>query len=528
MDLPADLLALARNQFGVMSRVQLVQSGVSRAQIRWRLGRAWRLLLPGVVLLEPGLPTLSQRYVAALLYAGPESGLSGPTALRLHGWPSAEPSLRVHVLVPPTHRSRDVAWLTIRRSCFTDERVVERGPVRFSCLPRAVVDAAALAPDESGCRALLIEAVQRRLVRLDDVSHWIDVRRPNGKVRLRRALAEAAAGAWSLPEADLARLLSESSTLPAAWLNPELHESDGGRLTTPDLWFDDVAMAVMVHSRKYHAGLLDWGARSNKTQTFRRPGSSWSGWRLEPSRATRPECSDASRPPTSALAGPADAPTWSPHHGSCLRAGCSFLGRSSMCRPWWARERPPARAWRTGDLDLLTGGGRARGRARRRIRSSARVPTPLSRASPTRRCSTRRTVSNDAVLNVVYPPQNPVPTTSRSSSGTACASVSPVTRPRTNDPVTLTTTVPTGNEDDTRVRTSPSSTNRATAPRPPARATQPMITWTSLDAVPSPPRSRTTSPGTPRRPCPPRTQTPPTHTRPGGAGRCRPRACCTS
>ena len=281
MDLPADLLALARNQFGVMSRVQLVQSGVSRAQIRWRLGRAWRLLLPGVVLLEPGLPTLSQRYVAALLYAGPESWLSGPTALRLHGWPSAEPSLRVHVLVPPTHRSRDVAWLTIRRSCFTDERVVERGPVRFSCLPRAVVDAAALAPDESGCRALLIEAVQRRLVRLDDVSHWIDVRRPNGKVRLRRALAEAAAGAWSLPEADLARLLSESSTLPAAWLNPELHESDGGRLTTPDLWFDDVAMAVMVHSRKYHAGLLDWEHGRTRLRPFggqgrRGRGGAWS------------------------------------------------------------------------------------------------------------------------------------------------------------------------------------------------------------------------------------------------------------
>jgi len=117
-----------------------------------------------------------------------------------------------------------------------------------------------MSPDESECRALIIEAVQRRLVRLDDVSHWIEVRRPNGKVRLRRALAEAAAGAWSVPEADLARLLSRSSTLPAAWPNPELHDRDGGRLTTPDLWIDDVAMAIMVHSRRFHAGLLDWEA----------------------------------------------------------------------------------------------------------------------------------------------------------------------------------------------------------------------------------------------------------------------------
>src|SRR6476646_4422297 len=111
-------------------------------------------------------------------------------------------------------------------------------------------------PDEA--RALIIEAVQRRLVRLDDLSHWIEARRPNGRVVLRRALAEAAAGAWSLPEADLARLMSRSSVVPEPWLNPELRDATGCRLTTPDVWFDDVAMAVMVHSREFHAGVIDW------------------------------------------------------------------------------------------------------------------------------------------------------------------------------------------------------------------------------------------------------------------------------
>ena len=187
--------------------------------------------------------------------------LVGPTTLDLHRRSSSSPSQRVYVLVPPSHRSRDVTWLSIRRTGFTDERVVERGPLRFSCLPRALVDtAAAASPDDFECRALLIDTVHRRVVRLDDVSHWIDMRRPNGRTRLRRALAEAAAGAWSLPEADLARLVSGSSVLPAAWLNPGLHDGDGRRLTTPDVWFDDVAMAVMVHSRRFHAGVLDWEA----------------------------------------------------------------------------------------------------------------------------------------------------------------------------------------------------------------------------------------------------------------------------
>jgi hypothetical protein len=255
---PLDLVGLAQEQGGVVSRAQLLEAGASRGQIRWQLGRSWRLLLPGVILLAPGLPSVSQRQMAALLYAGPDSWLSGLTALALHGWGPPKSGPRVHVLVPPSRRSRDVAWLSIRRSWYTDERVVERGPLRFSCLARAVVDAAAQSADDAECRAFLIDAVQRRLVRLDDVSHWIDARRPNGKTRLHRALAEAAAGAWSVPEADLAALLSRSTVLPAVWLNPELRDQEGRRLTTPDLWFDDVAMAVMVHSREFHAGVLDW------------------------------------------------------------------------------------------------------------------------------------------------------------------------------------------------------------------------------------------------------------------------------
>lgn len=113
-------------------------------------------------------------------------------------------------------------------------------------------------PLSAPARALVVDAVRRRLVRLDDVAHWIEVRRPNGRRMLRAVLAEAAAGAWSIPEADLAVLVKSSRLLPEVMANPELHDAEGRRLTTPDLWFDDVGMAVMVHSRQFHAGLLDW------------------------------------------------------------------------------------------------------------------------------------------------------------------------------------------------------------------------------------------------------------------------------
>jgi hypothetical protein len=34
--------------------------------------------------------------------------------------------------------------------------------------------------------------------------------------------------------------------------------ANGVRLPTPDGWFDEVGLAVQVHSKRYHAGELDW------------------------------------------------------------------------------------------------------------------------------------------------------------------------------------------------------------------------------------------------------------------------------
>ena len=60
-----------------------------------------------------------------------------------------------------------------------------------------------------------------------------------------------------MPEADLAALVSTSTVLPGMWANPVLRVGEV-RLPTPDGWFDDVGLAVQVHSKRYHAGELDW------------------------------------------------------------------------------------------------------------------------------------------------------------------------------------------------------------------------------------------------------------------------------
>jgi hypothetical protein len=164
------------------------------------------------------------------------------------------------MLVPAPRRPRDVSWLSIRRTHLLHERLVEHGRLRISCRPRAVVDTAAATATERDARALIIAAVQQRLVRPHDVQHWIEARRPNGRLRLRAALDEAMAGVWSVPEGDLIRLLRTSTILPEVMANPELRDDQDRLLTTPDVWIDDVALAVMVHSRQFHAGELDWEA----------------------------------------------------------------------------------------------------------------------------------------------------------------------------------------------------------------------------------------------------------------------------
>jgi hypothetical protein len=54
--------------------------------------------------------------------------------------------------------------------------------------------------------------------------------------------------------------MRSSRVLPSAMLNPELKDMHEKRLTTPDVWFDDVGMAVMVHSRQFHSSALQWDA----------------------------------------------------------------------------------------------------------------------------------------------------------------------------------------------------------------------------------------------------------------------------
>ena len=81
---------------------------MSDAALRHRLrpGGPWQVLLPGVYQTTTGSPARPQRLMAAQLYAGRDSVITGPAALILHNL-RAPQTVFVDVLIP--HEPRGAA-----------------------------------------------------------------------------------------------------------------------------------------------------------------------------------------------------------------------------------------------------------------------------------------------------------------------------------------------------------------------------------------------------------------------------------
>ncbi len=257
MRLDRATIELITAQHGVVTRAQLLAAEATKDAIAWRLGSHWRVLLPGVYQINRRAPTRAQREIAGLLAAGPGSRLAGLSAARGYGIEAADPADTVQVTVPAPRSTRQVGWLSVQRTTRPDPAAVHREPYHVSSPARAVLDAAAQTGSSELAAAIGIEAVQRRIVTQDALIEELAVRNRRGSVLARHAVHAAGTGAWSRPEAALLAGLDRSKILPPAWANPILRCAGRG-LTTPDAWFDDVALAVMVHSRRYHADRLDW------------------------------------------------------------------------------------------------------------------------------------------------------------------------------------------------------------------------------------------------------------------------------
>jgi hypothetical protein len=254
-----DLDRLLAAQRGLLTRGQAIAAGLDDEAIRRELrGARWQRLLPGLYATFTGDVTLELRRMAASLYLGPESQITGIAALVWHGFRQLPPDDLLHVLVPHSTRRASRGFLRIQRTHRLDTNA-RRGSAYLVCsVARAVADASRLLDDLRPVRAIVAESVQRGLTTVDALEGECDLAGSSRTALLRRALTEIGTGARSAPEIELKNTLGRSAVMPEIHWNPKLVAQDGSPLPSPDGWIDDVGIALEVDSREYHLGPEQW------------------------------------------------------------------------------------------------------------------------------------------------------------------------------------------------------------------------------------------------------------------------------
>jgi hypothetical protein len=248
---------LMQKQHGLLSRAQSRDCGMPPHLLKYRIrqGGPWQQILPRVYLDHTGPPTDDQRELAALLYGGPGSVLTGPAALRRHG---LDPPLAgsVDVLLPLGARRTDAGFARLHRTGRLPDRVCVDGPISFVLPPRAVADCARGLPALSDVRAVVAHAVQRGRCPIPLLAEELSEGPKRGSALLRQALSEVSHGIRSIAEAELRDLII-GARLPEPLFNPRLFVRQTF-LASPDCWWPHAGVVAEVDSRAWHFSPDDW------------------------------------------------------------------------------------------------------------------------------------------------------------------------------------------------------------------------------------------------------------------------------
>jgi len=267
----ARLAALLPTQYGVIARWQALECGLTPRALDYRLrpGGLWRAMLPGVYVTMTGTPTPEQRDMAALLYAGSQSLITGAVAVRRHHLTCAGLNM-IDVLIPADVRRKSTGFVRIQRTARMPERLYTTGPIRFAPPHRAVADAARTMTSYSDVQAVVCAALQRRRCTLAALIKELNDGPSAGSRSLRMALAEASDGVRSKAEGDLRNLIDRSD-LEKPLYNARLYTPDGDFIAQPDAWWQRAGVAGEVDSLEYHMSAADYRAtqmRHNRMESY--------------------------------------------------------------------------------------------------------------------------------------------------------------------------------------------------------------------------------------------------------------------
>lgn len=227
-------------------------------------GGKWQRLLPAVYIAVTGTPTTQQRHMAAQLYGGPGSVITGTAAIRARRL-RVPPSEQVDVLIPWSAKRQNAGFARVHRTRYMPA-FYRAGPVRYATTARAVTDAAHWFTSLDDVRAVVAEAVQKQACSLAELGIELarSARRDSG--RLRMALSEVRNGVRSVAEAQFRERILRSD-LPVPQFNVYLRAADGTPIGEVDAWWADAGVAAEVDSQEYHfyrAGWLNTSAKHGR------------------------------------------------------------------------------------------------------------------------------------------------------------------------------------------------------------------------------------------------------------------------
>lgn len=225
--------SLAEAQYGVVTRRQLLQLGLTSDQIRWQVSSGrFRALHRGVFVTFTGPVPWRTRLAAAVLHAGSGAVAGGRTALHLHGVLEAPPE-RIELCLPEglTRRTGAVKAGTVTVSTRRHlDRMIQTAPWP----PRLRVEHAVLdvteGLSEDGAVALVLDAVRRRRTTAPRLRQTLDGRaRHRWRELLGEVLLDAERGVHSMLERRYLHDVEQAHGLPRAVRQQRAVTADGVR-----------------------------------------------------------------------------------------------------------------------------------------------------------------------------------------------------------------------------------------------------------------------------------------------------------
>lgn len=259
------LQPLLDEQDGVLTSAQLAALGVD-PELPARQG--WVRVAPRTWC-TTGPPSDEQLLQALRQHTGAAGVPSGALACRRHGLRDVPERSSADVLVGHGRRLASGGLVVVHQSLLVPAAVRRRG-WHVAPAARAVADAARWSADLRAARALVLAALDDRLVSLDHLVAEQDRGQRRGSAVLAQALLDWQAGARSAPEAEVADAL-RPERLPSLLLNPSVFWR-GRLLGRPDGYLPGLALGYEVDSLRHHGGAHELAATLDRHAAFSAAG----------------------------------------------------------------------------------------------------------------------------------------------------------------------------------------------------------------------------------------------------------------